>query len=82
MTASRLAALNHGLIKARIAGGEARLTLGIVREWAGKDVPEISVFDGANPVIRVQLADVDYQSILTGFAPKTTRDAGRCCCAA
>lgn len=64
MTASRLAALNHGSIKARIAGGETRLTLGIVREWAGKDVPEISVSEGANPVIRVQLADVDYQSIL------------------
>ena len=64
ITASRLAALNHGSIKARIAGGESRLTLGIVREWAQKDVPEISVSDAANPVIRVQLADVDYQSIL------------------
>jgi hypothetical protein len=64
ITAPRLAALNHGSIKARIAGGEARLTLGVVREWSQKDVPEISVSDGANPVIRVQLADVDYQSIL------------------
>jgi len=64
ITASRLAALNHGSIKARIAGGEARVVLGVVREWAQKDVPEISVSDGSDPVIRVQLAEVDYQSVL------------------
>jgi hypothetical protein len=64
ITAGRLAALNHGSIKARIPGGEARLTLGVVREWAQKDIPEITVSEGANPVIRVQLADVDYQSVL------------------
>lgn len=64
ITAARLAALNHGSIKSRVAGGEARVVLGVVREWAQKDVPEISVSDGANPTIRVQLADVDYQSIL------------------
>ena len=64
VTASRLAALNHGSIRARIAGGEARQTLAVVRDWAQREVPEISVSDAANPVIRVQLADVDYQSIL------------------
>jgi hypothetical protein len=64
ITAQRLAALNHGSIKTRIAGGEARVVLGVVREWAQKDVPEISASDGANPVIRVQLADVDYLSVL------------------
>lgn len=63
ITASRLAALNHGSIKSRMRGGEARAVLGVVREW-GKDVPEISVSDGTNPIIRVQLADVDYQSVL------------------
>ncbi|OBJ70979.1 DUF6079 family protein [Mycobacterium sp. 1274756.6] len=64
ITASRLAALNHGSIKTMVAGGEARVVLGVVREWASKEVPEITVSEGANPVIRVQLADVDYQSIL------------------
>jgi len=64
ITAPRLAALNHGSIKARIAGGEARVALGVVRDWAKKDVPEISLTEGTNPVIRVQLAEVDYQSIL------------------
>ncbi|PIJ35009.1 phage resistance protein [Mycobacterium heckeshornense] len=64
ITAPRLAALNHGSIRSKLAGGESRVVLGVVREWAQKDVPEISVSDAANPVIRVQLADVDYQSIL------------------
>lgn len=64
ITASRLAALNHGSIKVRIAGGEQRVVLGVVRDWAARDVPEISVSDGANPVVRVQLAEVDYRSIL------------------
>lgn len=63
ITASRLAALNHGSIKSRLRGGEARVVLGVVREWT-KEVPEISVSDGTNPIIRVQLADVDYQSVL------------------
>lgn len=39
ITAPRLAALNHGSIKARVAGGESRVVLGVVREWAQKDVP-------------------------------------------
>ncbi len=64
ITAPRLAALNHGSIRSRMAGGESRVVLGVVREWSQKDIPEISVSDAANPVIRVQLADVDYQSIL------------------
>jgi len=64
ITAARLAALNHGSIKSKLAGGEARVVLGVVRDWSAKEVPEISVSDGSNPVIRVQLADVDYQSIL------------------
>lgn len=64
ITAPRLAALNHGSIKTRIAGGEARVVLGVVREWTQKGIPEISVGEGANPIIRVQLADVDYHSVL------------------
>ncbi|CAM3438820.1 DUF6079 domain-containing protein [Mycolicibacterium frederiksbergense] len=64
ITSDRLASLNHGSIKSRMAGGEARTVLAVVREWASKEVPEINVSDGTNPVIRVQLADVDYQSIL------------------
>jgi len=64
LTAPRLAALNHGSIKSPLRGGEARVALSVVREWASKDVPEISVTEGANPIIRVHLADVDYQSVI------------------
>ncbi|MGC5248845.1 DUF6079 family protein [Gordonia sp. DT219] len=63
ITASRLAALNHGSIKSKLRGGEVRVVLGVVRDWA-KDVPEITVSEGSNPIIRVQLSDVDYQSVL------------------
>ncbi|MEV4238018.1 DUF6079 family protein [Nocardia sp. NPDC049737] len=64
ITASRLAALNHGSIKTRLRGGEARVALGAVREWASKDIPEISVADGQDPIIRLQLAEVDYKSVI------------------
>ena len=77
----RLAALNHGSIRSRVAGGEARVVLGVVRDWSQKDVPEISVSDAANPVIRVQLADVDYQSVLDRVRARTMRGADECCCA-
>jgi hypothetical protein len=64
ITASRLAALNHGSIKTRMRGGEGRVALAAVRDWAGKDVPEISVAEGQDPIIRLQLAEVDYQSVI------------------
>lgn len=63
ITASRLAALNHGSIKSKLRGGEARAVLAVVRAWA-KEVPEIHVGDGTDPVISMQLSDVDYQSVL------------------
>ncbi len=64
LTASRLASLNHGTIRAPIAGREAAIVLGTVREWHTA-VPEISVGDDPrNPVIRVRLADVDYESVV------------------
>lgn len=64
LTAGRLASLNHGSIVAPLAGAEAGVVLAKVREWALK-VPEIHVEGlGQNPVIRVVIADVDYQSIV------------------
>ena len=64
MTASRLASLNHGSIRSPLPGQEASTVLGKVREWAVQ-VPEIHVAPGqANPVIRVRLSDVDYESIV------------------
>ncbi|MDN4612313.1 DUF6079 family protein [Arthrobacter burdickii] len=64
LTAGRLASLNHGSIVSPLRGGEAGVVLSKVREWA-RHVPEIHVdADPRNPVIRVQLSDVDYESIV------------------
>ena len=64
LTASRLASLNHGSIKSPLPGSEASIVLAKVKEWSRK-VPEIHVgADPRNPVIRVQLSDVDYESVV------------------
>ncbi|MEV7571533.1 hypothetical protein AB0P28_00385 [Pseudarthrobacter sp. NPDC089323] len=64
LTAARLASLNHGSIITPLPGGEASVVLAKVKEWS-KAVPEIHVAaDGLNPVISVQLSDVDYESIV------------------
>ncbi|MDN5789362.1 MAG: DUF6079 family protein [Micrococcales bacterium] len=64
LTAARLAALNHGSVVSPLPGGEATVVLAKVRTWA-RDIPEIHL-DGAdtNPTIRVQLSDVDHESIV------------------
>lgn len=64
LTASRLASLNHGSITSPLPGREASIVLAKVREWA-RHVPEIHVGGSdRNPVIRVQLSDVDYESVV------------------
>ncbi len=64
LTAGRLASLNHGSIRSPLPGGEASVVVGKVREWS-RQVPEIHVgSEPGNPVIRVQLSDVDYQSVV------------------
>jgi hypothetical protein len=64
LTAARLASLNHGSIVSPLPGGEASVVLSKVRTWA-RDVPEIHLEgDDRNPTIRVQLSDVDYESIV------------------
>jgi hypothetical protein len=64
LTASRLASLNHGSIISPLRGAEASIVLAKVREWERK-IPEIRVSgEPRNPVIRVQLSDVDYESVV------------------
>jgi len=64
LTASRLASLNHGSIKSPLPGSESGIVLAKVRDWSLR-VPEIHVGgDPRNPVIRVQLSDVDYESVV------------------
>ena len=64
LTASRLASLNHGSIKSPLPGIEASVVLAKIKDWA-RTVPEIHIgTDPRNPVIRVQLSDVDYESVV------------------
>jgi hypothetical protein len=63
LTASRLAALNHGTIKAPPGMDAARIVLTKVRAWAGR-VGEIRVGDGPDPVISVQIIGVDTEAII------------------
>jgi hypothetical protein len=64
LTGSRLASLNHGSIRSPLPGSESSIVLGKVREWSRR-VPEIRVgSEPGSPVIRVQLSDVDYQSVV------------------
>ena len=63
LTASRLASLNHGSIRSPLAGGEANVIAGKVRTWANA-IPEIQVDEGSNPIIRVRVADVDYEGVI------------------
>lgn len=64
LTAGRLASLNHGSIVSLLPNNEATMVAGKVREWS-RQVPEIRIErDVRNPIIRVQLADVDYETIV------------------
>lgn len=65
LTTSRLASLNHGSIVSPLPGGEARVVAAKVNTWSSA-VPEIHVDeeDPQDPVVRVQLSDVDYETIV------------------
>ncbi|MCW3158006.1 DUF6079 family protein [Micropruina sonneratiae] len=64
LTAGRLAALNHGSIRSPLPGGEAAVVMSKLRLWAAQ-VPEIRVeATGRNPLVSVQLSDVDYESVV------------------
>lgn len=63
LTASRLASLNHGSIVSPLPGNEPKLVMAAINTWK-TEVPEIHTSEGNDPVIRVQLADVDYESVV------------------
>ncbi|MTW22209.1 phage resistance protein [Allochromatium palmeri] len=63
LTATKLAALNHGTIRSPIPGREAQTVLQKCRKWAGQ-VGEIKISDDPNPTIGVQLSGVDTESII------------------
>ena len=64
LTASRLAALNHGTIRSPIPGKEAGMVLQKCKQWAA-EVGEIKVeSEGGNATIAIQLSGVDTEAIL------------------
>lgn len=64
LTATKLAALNHGTIKSPIPGKEVQTVLQKCRKWAGQ-VGEIKFTgDDATPVIGIALSGVDTESII------------------
>lgn len=63
LTAAKLHALNYGSIASPLPGMEPQIVLGRLRELAA-EAPEIRVGEGPDPVISLELSDVDYQAIL------------------
>lgn len=64
LTASRLASLNHGSIVSPLPGNERTVVLSKIRDWS-RTIPEIHAEgEGRDPVIRVQLDDVEYETIV------------------
>ncbi|KKN10802.1 hypothetical protein LCGC14_1032860, partial [marine sediment metagenome] len=64
LTASRLAALNHGTIRSPIPGKETSLVLQKCKAWSA-EVGEIKIGDDAtNPTISIQLTGVDTEAIV------------------
>lgn len=63
LTAAKLHALNYGSIASPLPGMEPQIVLGTLRELA-TEAPEIRVGEGPDPVISLELSDVDYQAIL------------------
>jgi hypothetical protein len=66
LTATKLAALNHGTIRSPVPGREAQMVLTKCRKWAGQ-VGEIKLADDSNnqnPAIGLALSGVDTEGIL------------------
>ncbi|KQP66912.1 DUF6079 family protein [Nocardioides sp. Leaf285] len=63
LTASRIAALNFGSVKSMIPGQEATQLTTQVKQWAS-EFGEITVGQGADPIINLTLTGIDFDSIL------------------
>jgi hypothetical protein len=64
LTASRLAALNHGSIKTRIAGKETAALVRRLSDW-GRTVGELKIGDDPNdPTVSLALSGVDVETVL------------------
>ena len=72
LTAQRLAALNHGTIKAPIPNAEHATVLNLMKKWAGH-ASEIQISpDGSNPTISLHLTGVDIEGIVENASSEDT----------
>ena len=72
LTASRIAALNFGSVKSMIPGqGTTQLTAQI-KQWAS-EFGEITVGQGADPIINLTLTGIDFDSILVHVDTEDTQ---------
>lgn len=75
LTPQKLAALNHGTVRARIPGQEARLVLDKLRRWAGR-VGEIKLAEsGATQTVSLHLVGVDTDVIVENARAADTMGA-------
>ncbi|MEV4751997.1 DUF6079 family protein [Streptosporangium sp. NPDC049248] len=78
LTAQKLAALNHGTIATPLKGMEGQRVLALFRDLAASGVSEIHLTDDpANPLITIQLAGVDYESVLERVSNQDTQGERR-----
>ncbi|MBK9978474.1 MAG: hypothetical protein IPP20_11200 [Gemmatimonadetes bacterium] len=74
LTSQKLAALNHGTVRSRIPGQEARTVLEKLRRWAGR-VGEIRFSEtGASPTVSLHLVGVDTEVIPENARRPTRRE--------
>lgn len=75
LTPQRLAALNHGTVRARIPGQEARMVLDKLRRWAGR-VGEIKLVEsGTTQAVSLHLVGVDTDVIIENARAADTMGA-------
>ncbi|WP_394255774.1 hypothetical protein [Pseudoclavibacter helvolus] len=72
LTASRIAALNFGSVKSMIPGQEATQLTTQVKQWA-TEFGEITVGQGADPIINLMLTGIDFDSILVHVDAEDTQ---------
>ncbi len=76
LNASRLAYLNYGAVAAPIPGTEVNAVLTKVKAWA-QQIGELQVGDGSDPIVRLELSGVDYDSVLERVRTEDTPGARR-----
>ncbi len=76
LNASRLAYLNYGAVAAPIPGTEVNAVLIKVKSWA-QQIGELQVGDGNDPIVRLELSGVDYDSVLERVRAEDTMGARR-----